>query len=166
MLKSATGISDQARGFTLLETLVVVFIVALLASLVGLSLGRNDQQQVDREARRLLEDFTHARDLALNQHRLVRWQADEAGYVFAQRDSLGRWQDFETRALPKREWRGAVQLSPNAALQDATNKEWQVVFFPSGEVTPGTLVLQGEDAQRHIRITSRGFELLESSDAP
>lgn len=168
---SATGISDSCqhqsqRGFTLLEVLVVLFIIGLTTSLAVISMTRDDQSQVDQQARQLLEDFTFARDLALNRHRLVGWQVNQQGYQFALRDSLGLWQIHVSRGLPQREWASGLQLQGMDVTTEPRDKNLApaVVFFPAGEVTPLTLTLKVGDAQRRIRIHASHFELLDLAD--
>jgi|AntRauTorcE11897_2_1112592.scaffolds.fasta_scaffold00782_10 general secretion pathway protein H len=167
----ATGIFNPDRvqkGFTLLEVLVVVFIIALTTSLAVVTLGRDDQTQVDQQARQLLDDFTFARDLALNQHRLVGWHVQEQGYYFSLRDSRGVWQKYTTRGLPERPWKEGVSLreQPNRLGREEDEEATQpsLVFFPSGEVTPATLTLVLGDQQRQVRLQAQGYELLDLAD--
>lgn len=168
---SATGISDSCqqqvqRGFTLLEVLVVLFIIGLTTALAVVSMTRDDQSQVDQQARQLLEDFTFARDLALNRHRLVGWQVNRQGYQFALRDSHGLWQAHVSRGLPQREWATGLQLQGMEVSTEVLDKNLApaLVFFPAGEVTPLTLTLKIGEAQRRIRIHASHFELLDLAD--
>lgn len=172
---SATGISDPChrqppqRGFTLLEVLVVLFIIGLTTSLAVVSMTRDDQSQVDQQARQLLEDFTFARDLALNRHRLVGWQVNQKGYQFALRDAYGRWQPYVSRGLPQRAWPQDLVLQgvDQATLENpelTVDSAPALVFFPAGEMTPLTLTLKLQDAQRRIRITGSQFQLLDLAD--
>ena len=168
MLKLATGsCKNAAQGFTLLEVLVVIFIIALSTSLAVVTLGRDDQSQVDQQARQLLEDFTFARDLALNQHRLVGWHPSAEGYYFSQRDSRGQWQKYTSRGLPERHWASGIQLKESPQGLDALDSENSppaLVFFPSGEVTPANLTLVMNESQRRLRVRAQQFELLDQVD--
>ena len=168
MLKSATGsCKNAAQGFTLLEVLVVIFIIALSTSLAVVTLGRDDQSQVDQQARQLLEDFSFARDLALNQHRLVGWHPSAEGYYFSRRDSRGQWQKYTSRGLPERSWESSIELKERPQWLQNDNQENPqpgLVFFPSGEVTPATLTLVMNDSQRRLRVRAQQFELLDQVD--
>lgn len=166
MLKLVTGSYKKSqRGFTLLEVLVVIFIIALTTSLAVVTLGRDDQTQVDQHARQLLADFSFARDLALNQHRLVGWHPTQQGYRFSLRDSWGQWQPYTSRGLPERSWEAGVQLkeSPQKLLNtnDEELNQPSLVFFSSGEVTPALLTLQLNSKERRLRVQVEKFELLD-----
>lgn len=78
-----------ARGFTLVEMMVVTFLVALLAAAVMLTLPGSGSlpREVDRFAARL----DHARDEAIIGMRAVRVVVDAAGYRF-ERQHLGQWE--------------------------------------------------------------------------
>ena len=164
------------RGFTLLEVLVVVFLIALTTSLAVATLGRDDQALVDRQARQLLEDLAFARDLALTQHRLVGWHPDAEGYQFSLRTSRGHWQAYQSRALPQRKWSQGVQLKEllhqegersSAERENGENREASglaapsLVFFPGGEITPARLRLQLNSSQRHLRLGAGQLEFLD-----
>jgi len=72
----------QSKGFTLLEVMVVLFIIGITTSIAVVTMQRSEQDLLDEQARQLLEDFSYARDLALNRHRLVGWQVTQQGYRF------------------------------------------------------------------------------------
>lgn len=159
---------QQASGFTLLEVLVVIFIIALTTSLAVVTLGRDDQTLVDQQARQLLEDFSFARDLALNQHRLVGWHPQEQGYQFSLRTSRGQWQAYSSRGLPQRSWQEGVRLLEQPDVLEFAGQNQadslpapSLVFFPTGEVTPTTLTLELNNRQRSLQVNARGFELLD-----
>ena len=58
-----------ARGFSLLEILVVVIILSILVGTIGIKYFRNDAEQLDRTARQLRSQLVAVRDTAILQGR-------------------------------------------------------------------------------------------------
>lgn len=79
MPTSAPGNSE--RGFTLVEMLVVLVIVAIAASMVSLSIGRGDNR-LRGDAERLADAFTVAQSEARSDGRPIRWLANGQGWSF------------------------------------------------------------------------------------
>ncbi|EHK67746.1 type II secretion system minor pseudopilin GspH [Achromobacter arsenitoxydans] len=79
MPTSAPGNSE--RGFTLVEVLVVLVIVAIAASMVSLSIGRGDNR-LRGDAERLADAFTVAQSEARSDGRPIRWLASGQGWSF------------------------------------------------------------------------------------
>ena len=101
--------SRRQSGFTLLEILVVVFIIAILTGAAMLSLGvLDDDRDVQREADRAAALFGIALDEAMLQGREFGIEFTRTGYRFVEFDILGeRWADvpfddlLQTHALPQ-----------------------------------------------------------------
>lgn len=75
---------NSERGFTLVEVLVVLVIVAIAASMVSLSVGRGDNR-LRADAERLADAFTVAQSEARSDGRPIRWVADGQGWSFERR---------------------------------------------------------------------------------
>ena len=82
MRTSVPGISDRRRGFTLLELLVVLAILAVAVGTVSVSLAPAETRRVDEEAMRLAALFRLAQDESRVRSREVVWRADRHGYRF------------------------------------------------------------------------------------
>jgi general secretion pathway protein H len=72
----------SARGFTLLELLVVVSIIAMATASVSFALRDSAQTQLEREAQRLAALFESARAQSRASGIPVRWIASPQGFHF------------------------------------------------------------------------------------
>jgi general secretion pathway protein H len=69
-------------GFTLLELLVVIVILAVAVGVVSLSAAPSEARLVEREAQRLAALFRLAQNEARALGRPIAWKADPGGYRF------------------------------------------------------------------------------------
>lgn len=164
------GFTVKSKGFTLLEVMVVLFIIGITTSIAVVTMQRSEQDLLDAQARQLLEDFSYARDLALNRHRLVGWQVTQQGYRFVLRDELGLWQAYSSRGLKAGDWVAELKLEGLQEAATELNKEFSkelapsLVFFPAGEVTALSLTLQLGEAKRTLRVKAGKFEFVDLAD--
>jgi general secretion pathway protein H len=70
------------KGFTLLELMVVVAIMALATAGVGLAMRDSSQSQLERDAQRLSALLESARALSRMTANVVTWHATPNGFVF------------------------------------------------------------------------------------
>jgi type II secretion system protein H len=155
----------RQRGFTLIEILVVMVIIAIIVTLAAVKFGPNDSDIAQREAERLALLLENARDEAIAAGSTLGWSADENGlaYRFWQRDADSQWHpltDNETlrpRELPlhTRLLSIDVNLAPLA-------KDGRVSFSPSGVNAPFSLDVRTGDAVRHLSADPLGRITVES----
>lgn len=168
-----------ARGFTLVEVLVVMLLIALLSSFAVLSLPRAGPAEQQRtEALRLLGRLELAREEAVLQGRSVGLRTASDGYRFMQLTADG-WRAFagDHALRPHRlpvslrlmlDLDGvAVDLGVETDATDAGGEHApQLYFLAGGEVLPGfTIRLVTDDSATEYRIApgdERWFELIES----
>ncbi|MBT8091784.1 MAG: type II secretion system minor pseudopilin GspH [Gammaproteobacteria bacterium] len=101
--------TKKTRGFTLIEILVVVIIIATISSLALLSLGLvGDDRDLDRERRRLASLLEVAQDEATMQGREFGLEFLRSGYRFVEFDPFtSQWSEiqyddlFRPRQLPE-----------------------------------------------------------------
>ena len=78
----AAGNKSTARGFTLLELLVVIALIAIATAGASLSLQGSADSALDRDAQRLAALLETARAQARASERTVVWRAQAEGFVF------------------------------------------------------------------------------------
>ncbi|MES9938241.1 MAG: type II secretion system minor pseudopilin GspH [Sedimenticola sp.] len=150
-------------GFTLLELLVVVLIIGLISGLATLSVGSvGNDRRLKTEAQRIVNRFSLAMQESILQGRPVGVTLHPTGYGFlvALHDGwVAPDADFSPRkgALPET-WR-LVQLTgedTDRYLNDSKQDNRPVpdlLFLPTGEISPFELLLHDPNAESHIRIT-------------
>ena len=144
MQTSAAGSRATHRGFTLLELLVVLVIVALVSVGVGFSMRDASQVQLDREAERLAALLESARARSQVSGVPVRWRAQADGFRFeglAATELPQQWLDPDTRAVN--------QADP---AQQAT-----LLLGPEPIIGPQSVVLiSRSQSDRRVRLTTDG----------
>jgi general secretion pathway protein H len=142
-----------ARGFTLIEILVVVAIVGVIALVVTLSITGSAERQTRREAERFEALVGQACEQAELSGREIGILVGDRGYGF-RRMSGDAWLDFPPDSiLHPRAWIDGlrVELTREGRPVDlGASKEStpQLVCFSSGERTPFALTLALGDAPR------------------
>jgi general secretion pathway protein H len=174
----------RSKGFTLVEILVVVVIMAIVISLAVLSIGTTGRDaQLDEESRRIegLVGLLHER--ALLEGRDFGLRIEPAAYEFVVYDSRrDRWMtldqehEFRRRALPKGV---SFQLELDSRIvvikpmdrnltSDAAPPAPQLAIAASGEGTPFrlTLLRDGTAARASVDGDALGKITRVSSDHP
>lgn len=98
--------NPQARGFTLLEVLVVLLIMGLLLGLVSVVVMPGERARLGVESERLARLIALAGEEARLGGHAIAWTAEAPGYRFWRHDPKSGWQPMEgndllrPRALP------------------------------------------------------------------
>jgi general secretion pathway protein H len=150
--------SPNARGFTLLEILVVTVIIGVMATFAVLSIGsRALEDRLDTEARRLQELITLAADEATLQGTDLGFVQTLEGYTFlVLRD--GKWVEAEDGPLRARsivepfylqlrvEGRFVPPYDPEKAREPLKP---QVLLLSSGEITEFAIDVRAREFAPH-----------------
>lgn len=126
-------------GFTLLELLVVISLMAVATAGVSLSLRDSGEQQLEREAQRLATLLESARAQARANGSLVTWQPLPQGFRF---DGLATGVKMPTQWLQT-----TVQVQPNTAVvlgpEPLIPRQSITLSLPQSSVPPLRLVTDG-----------------------
>lgn len=165
MAKSATRV--KAAGFSLLELLLTLVIVGLIVSLAGLGVSSGSRPyQVDAGVREFANIAQYALDeaqltgidmgLFIDQRRNV--QGRVFSYQWMQR-TLEGWQlaAVDLDIYGRREMPGQLDVlleveqgnalrRESSDLEEDEERQPQVIFFSSGETTPGIMTWVDEDS--------------------
>jgi len=151
------------RGFTLLEILLVIVILAVSAALIAPSFFAASQPSLDDEARRLNLALKLASDEAALGGSPFRWSARSDGYVFESADSEGAWQALSEPPFAEYDLPAGIHIadvqpvntSLSEAAEDAEKKNATVMarlfFSPQGVMKASEIVL-AETARPGMRI--------------
>ncbi len=156
--------SRAPRGFTLLELLVVVVLVALLTGTVILGFaGADSDQRLRGSAEQLAYTVELARQYALQRNREWGLYVEPEGLEFAEFDPEEQtWVIQEGRPFGNPEVpEGVVLRVESEGLDDLPTAERdrlpKVILFSSGEVTPFTLFLEPEWDSPAWEVSSDGL---------
>ncbi|MEN8719600.1 MAG: type II secretion system minor pseudopilin GspH [Oceanococcaceae bacterium] len=152
-------------GFTLIEILVVVFIIGVILGFATLSLGgRSLDDRIEQDARRLYQVMQLAADEAILTTAEIGFQPLEDGYAFLVRGDAS-WVPIENPRSPLRVHRFEIPArlrileqtgGPPPSTQDEDEELLPAVyFFSSGELTPFTIELFVPDNPYRFRISGR-----------
>ena len=117
--------SPKAAGFTLLELLVVLAIIAMASGAVVLSLRDSPQTRLQAEAERLIAVLEATRADARASNTAMRWHADDTG--------------FQVHTLPA----GGLPVQTMTWLHKGT------------QASPPDMVISAEPVQARSRLTLR-----------
>lgn len=137
-----------ARGFTLLELLVVVAIIAVATAGVSFALRDSAATQLEREALRLAAVLEAARAQSRGSGVAVRWRAVEGGF---------RIEGLPEQAAPQQQWLSTgTMVAGNGVL----------VLGPEPIIAPQAVVLTSSAApERFLRVATDGLRPFSVSPA-
>ncbi len=147
------------NGFSLVELLVVVFVMGLLAGAVVLSLP-GDSRVLRDEAERFAARTVAARDEAISSARPVALVVGSAGYYFEAR-SDGGWQPLDPGRFGLVSWKDGTAASVAGAAGDGATpgaaERQRLVFDPVGLASSeGRLSLRRGGETLTVEITRDG----------
>jgi general secretion pathway protein H len=156
----------RARGFTLLEIMVVVVIIGMVSAVVVLKIGGNNHDtQLEQEAQRLDALFDYVREQAELQTRDYGFRINDSGYSFVVFDTLAnQWRPVdEDDALRDRDLPDDIQsqvvVEGRTIVLDRKKKDKevedfspQILIFANGDLSSFEVALQREGSNLRARI--------------
>jgi len=138
-----THTAQRCKGFTLLELVVVLFVVVLGFSVIGLNLSSgSDTTKIKAAARDIVSALRYARGQALMTHRetTVALDLDSNSYTVSGRDKLYQIPD-------------GIDVTVVTAQTELTGEGGaNIRFFPDGSSTGGRVTLERGQAVWKIDI--------------
>ncbi|MGH8806873.1 MAG: GspH/FimT family pseudopilin [Noviherbaspirillum sp.] len=151
----------RARGFTLLELLVVLVIAGMLLGLVAFNAMPSERQALQNEAQRVALLLQLARDEAIVRNRPIAFEAESGRYRFLIRDD-NKWQTIpQDDLLREREFaRAPLALAITPAVAAGTDP-LRIVFGREPVDKPFVLTLSYGDTSVAVRADGIGNFVVE-----
>lgn len=168
-------------GFTLVEVLVTLFVIAVIAGVAVIRLGGDDRQEVvDREAGRLAGLIELAREEAILAGQEWGLALTAESYRFLRLDEdANRWREIVERPFEAHELPPALSLrlaladrgridgrETTVVTRDRGGQRPALLLLSSGEMTPFSLLVLSDDAPITRRLGSDGFAQVRAEAAP
>lgn len=128
-------------GFSLIEVLVVIAIIAVIAGMMALSIGEDPQRSVKDESQRLYALLMQIREEAILQGQLYVLQIDEDRYDFKHPDKEGKLQTIQEDVFRPRQFSGNVSVQESEIEGRDTGKTPALVIYPTGDISVFRIVL-------------------------
>lgn len=142
----------STQGFTLIEILVVIFIMSIVTSVALFSISRNENRQLESFAKELVQTVTLAQEQAMLQPSVLGLSIEKHGYQFAayhlaENKKKNSWSPLQDHLLGMHDIPGNIALTVEVGGQKIAREESeddvahvpQIVISTNGDITPFTI---------------------------
>ena len=146
--------NNNYRGFTLIELITVVFIIGMIITFAGLSVGQHSDKTLEQEAKRLHYLIKLASEESVLRSSSLAIEFSKLGYQFVQiaGDQFVPLED--DKLFRKREFPGdmeiQMELYGQAVSFDDEERVPRIYILSSGEMTEFKISLRLLDSQPYI----------------
>jgi len=158
----------KQTGYTLVELLIVIFIISITASVAFISFSRNENQQLVSFARELTQLITLAEEQAILQPAVLGLTMTAQTLQFsslnlAESDKKNEWQALDDHVFAKRRIPSDIQVEVkiNDKIIHADDQP-QIIISMNGEVTPFTIYLSKKGDKPRFAITGEADGTVEN----
>lgn len=146
--------SHREQGFTLVELLIVIFIMSIVTSVALLTVSRNKDKQLESFVNEFKQTVTLAEEQAMLQPMIIGLSFKQASYQFASYQSAvegkkASWLPMQDSLLGQYTIPDGIELvvAGNELQQSAKNRGPQVVISTNGDLTPFKLYVGHEGSK-------------------
>ena len=170
LFRNPASLRRSARGFTLIEILVVMVLIALLAGVVAMTIGEgNQRRELANEAKRFHAVLRMAADEAIFQNVEIGVVLGTEQYEFlAYNEEKSRWEGMPQNFLKSHQFPDWIEVEFNREEQAATLPVQSDDSREEEARTPQFMLLSsGESTPFRVRMSVKGdrdFYILISSD--
>lgn len=149
------------KGYTLIEILVVLFIVSIVAGVALLTIGRNQNKQMETFVSELTQSITLAEERAMLQPTVLGLSIGTSSLQFnayqpALAKEKSKWLPVQDTALSQRTIPNDIQLGLNVgqARGEFSNSNGpQIIISTNGDLTPFTIYVGKKGQKPRYAIT-------------
>ena len=156
--------TDQ-RGFSLLEIMVVVVLIALTVTLVGLNLNRDLDQIAGLEADRFAKLLEHLRDESVLTGKSYAIEVDEQKKIYRFLESSEKWlpvKDYDL--LRPRRFPEFLAVKMDVFRKGENDSAGLLIVQGLGEITPFRLTLAGDEYLHIVKLDDSFNVMVEQVD--
>lgn len=158
----------KSHGFTLVELLVVLVIMAVVSGMAVVQMMPDDRSRLREEARRLALLLENATLEARASGHSLAWSPEAGGYRFWQLDRYGEWKNVVEPMFRRRELPEAMLITEVGVEERTIMAGEKLLFGPASFPTPFVIRLRMGKVEAAVTGNATGETQvrLNTSDGP
>jgi general secretion pathway protein H len=140
-------VEPNKKGFTLIELIIVIFIIGMASAVVGGSIYRSmDDIRLKTAAKEMAATLRYARSRSVAEKKVYSFIADVKGYgLYTGHSDSGLKTGQETHAY------ALYKYYPEGIdIENGEKEETGIDFFPGGDSTGGSIILKNRKSSSHV----------------